>query len=169
MAGRPFWNSGVCGRNLVGVGIGRLHRLARLVYRFVDPDYGNMNPVGLGIDLVEVDRVEHMLERFGGRALRRVLTPSEREYCESRSAVALHVAARLAAKEAAFKALAASGDVPYIGWLEFEVAREIDGRPTLVFHGRAADLAHRLKIAVTHVSLTHANGYAAAVVAIYRE
>ena len=128
-----------------------------------------MIPVGLGIDLVEVPRVADMLDRFGERALRRVLTPSEREYCESQAATAQHVAARLAAKEAAFKALAASGDVPYIGWLEFEVAREIDGRPTLVFHGRAADLAERLKIAATHVSLTHVEGYAAAVVAIYRD
>jgi len=127
-----------------------------------------MIPVGIGIDLVEVPRVAKMLERFGERVLRRVLTPSEQTYCESQAFVAQHVAARIAAKEAAFKALSAGGEGQYLGWLEFEVAREIDGRPALVFHGRASELATKLRIAVTHVSLTHAEGYAAAVVAVYR-
>lgn len=128
-----------------------------------------MIPVGLGIDLVEVPRVARMIERFGERVLRRVLTPAERTYCESQAAIEQHVAARLAAKEAAFKALAAAGDVRYMGWLEFEVARAIDGSPTLRFHGRAQALATRLKVEVTHVSLTHTDRYAAAVVAIYRD
>jgi holo-[acyl-carrier protein] synthase len=127
-----------------------------------------MIPVGLGIDLVEVPRVAKMIERFGGRALHRVLTPAERTYCESKAVIEQHVAARLAAKEAAFKALAAAGDVPYMGWLEFEVARAIDGSPTLRFHGRAQALATRLKVEVIHVSLTHTDRYAAAVVAVYR-
>ncbi len=128
-----------------------------------------MIPVGMGIDLVDVPRVAKMIERFGDRALSRVLTTAERVYCESQTVIEQHVAVRLAAKEAAFKALAASGDVSYMGWLEFEVAHEIDGRPTLRFHGRARELAARLKIEVTHVSLTHTDRYAAAVVAVYRD
>jgi holo-[acyl-carrier protein] synthase len=139
-----------------------------MVYGDLVGDCGIMIPIGIGIDLVEVMRVREMLDRFGERVLQRLLTSGERQYCESQAAVAQHVAARVAAKEAAFKALAASGDGSYIGWLEFEVAREIDGRPAIVFHGRALDLAMRLQVAMVHVSLTHTERYAAAIVAVYR-
>ena len=123
-----------------------------------------MNPVGVGIDLVDVARVKRMLEDKGERALQRLLTESERAYCEGQAVPARHVAARLAAKEAAYKALNQDGDTGYIGWHEVEVGRAQDGRPSLTFHGKAREAAERLGVTSSLVSLTHTDTQAAAVV-----
>ncbi len=123
-----------------------------------------MNPVGVGIDLVEVARIERMLEDKGERAMDRLLTDGERAYCERQATPARHVAARLAAKEAAYKALAQDGETGYIGWREVEVGRADDGRPLLELHGKALGAAERLGVKSTLVSLTHTDTQAAAVV-----
>lgn len=123
-----------------------------------------MNAVGVGIDLVEVDRVTRLLARNGGRATERLLTPAERDYCFSQAHPAVHVAARLAAKEAAFKALSLGGEAAYHPWREFEVTRARDGVPTLEFHGKARARADQRKIASALLSLTHTTHHAAAVV-----
>jgi holo-[acyl-carrier protein] synthase len=125
-----------------------------------------VNVLGIGVDLVSVSRVERMLERHGSRATRRLLSDQEREYCEGRFAPATHVAARLAAKEAAFKALASAGAGSTIGWTEIEVARNDTGTPRLTLQGRAADAAERLGVRSTLVSLTHESSHAAAVVVL---
>lgn len=128
-----------------------------------------MIPIGIGLDLVDVSRVERLITDYAGRALDRLLTSGEREYCLSQAAPARHVAARVAAKEAAYKALAADGaDAGYVGWREIEVTREMDGRPGLVFHGRAKQTAERLKVVSALVSLTHSDTHAAAVVILLR-
>ena len=64
-----------------------------------------MITAGVGIDLVDVDRIERLIVQYGERALARLLFEGEREYCLSKAAPARHVAARVAAKEAAYKAL----------------------------------------------------------------
>jgi holo-[acyl-carrier protein] synthase len=74
------------------------------------------------------------------------------------------VAARLAAKEATYKALNQNGDTGYVGWHEVEVGRAEDGRPSLVLHGKARDAAERLGVTSSLVSLTHTDTQAAAVV-----
>lgn len=84
----------------------------------------NLTTIGVGIDLVEVARVTALLERHSMRAVQRLLTDEEREYCFSQAKPAVHVAARLAAKEAAFKALAPGGETAYLPWREFEVTRD---------------------------------------------
>lgn len=127
-----------------------------------------MRPLGVGIDLVELRRVERMLERYGDRALCRLLTVDERGYCQDKAYPARHIAARLAAKEAAYKALAQSDDPGLIGWTDVEVAREIAGGPTLRFHGRAAVRARHLGVGLSLVSLTHTSEHAAAVVVLYQ-
>ena len=126
-----------------------------------------MMPHGLGIDLVEISRIQRMLDEHGQRTLQRLLTSSESEYCSRQAVPARHVAARVAAKEAAFKALSASGDAEYVGWQEFEVSRSIDGRPSLLFHGRGLDRAKRLRVQRALLSITHTDTYAAAVVALF--
>ena len=126
-----------------------------------------MIPIGIGIDLVEISRIQRMLDEHGQRTLRRLLTSTESEYCSKQAVPARHVAARVAAKEAAFKALSAGGDTEYIGWHEFEVSRSIDGRPSLLFHGRGQELAKRLHVERALLSVTHADAYAAAVVALF--
>jgi holo-[acyl-carrier protein] synthase len=114
--------------------------------------------------MVAVPRVERLLANHGERAMKRLLTEDEREYCETRAAPAIHVAARLAAKEAAFKALAQDDDARTITWREIEVARDGDGRPNLLFRGQASDTARRLGVHSSLLSLTHVSTHAAAVV-----
>ncbi len=124
-----------------------------------------MTPLGIGLDVVDVERVRVLLERYGDRALGRLLTDAERSYCLAKAFPERHVAARVAAKEAAYKAFA-FGEVGYIGWQEFEVTRDVSGRPTLAFHGLAQSTARRLRVASTMVSLTHTATHAAAVVVL---
>ena len=125
-----------------------------------------MSVVGVGVDLVEVDRVRRLLERFGERALRRLLTDDEQMYCREKAHPAQCVAARIAAKEAAFKALARDHEGRRIWWTELEVVRDTDGRPVLRLHGRAAAAAQRLGVRGSMVSLTHERSMAAAVVVL---
>ena len=125
-----------------------------------------MKHLGIGIDLVDVPRIVKMLEDKRHLALKRLLTEDEREYCVAQAVPARHMAARLAAKEAAYKALNQDGESGMIGWHEVEVARAPDGRPTLHFHGRAREVAERLGVGSVMVSLTHTDTQAAAVVVL---
>src|SRR3989454_5153048 len=84
--------------------------------------------LGVGVDLVEVPRVSAIIADKGARVFERLLTPAERAYCESRPDPATHVAVRLAAKEAVYKALQGSDAARGIGWREVEVIRA-PGRP----------------------------------------
>ena len=128
-----------------------------------------MTVVGLGLDLVAVPRVERMIERFGERALSRLLTPDERSYCQTRAVPAIHIAARVAAKEAAFKALARDAASTAIGWREIEVTRDDRGRPGLRLHGRALEVAVSLGVRQALVSLTHVETHGAAAVVLLGE
>ncbi|HSR92245.1 MAG TPA: holo-ACP synthase, partial [Gemmatimonadales bacterium] len=100
-----------------------------------------MELIGVGIDLVDIARVERMLERHGERVLTRFLTEGEREYVIGRFRPALHIAARMAAKEAAYKALQSLPDARAVSWQDLEVERAHDGRPSLRLVGLAAELA----------------------------
>lgn len=124
--------------------------------------------VGLGMDLVDIARIAEMLSRFGERAKRRVWTDGERAYCDTQGRPAASYAARFAAKEACFKALSGSEDARAIGWQELEVVRGLDGAPTLALHGRAAARAAALGVTAMHLTLTHADGVAGAVVVLER-
>jgi len=120
---------------------------------------------GVGIDLVDIARVTKLLDAKGERALRRLFTSHEIEYALDRPLPAQHLAARLAAKEAAFKALAGNNLARTIGWKEIEVIRGEHG-PTLALHGRAADRAAELGVTTIWVSLTHSATTAGAVVVL---
>jgi holo-[acyl-carrier protein] synthase len=110
--------------------------------------------VGSGIDLVEIGRIQQSLERYGQRFLNRVYTSAEQAYCLRKRKAAESLAARFAAKEAGAKALG-TGISRGVNWLEIEVTREPGGRPTLRFHGRAAEIAARLGVVHTALSITH--------------
>jgi holo-[acyl-carrier protein] synthase len=122
--------------------------------------------VGIGLDLVDIARVARLLETKGDRARRRLFTEGELAYAERRAEPARHLAARFSAKEAAYKALAGTEHARGIGWHDIEVLVEWDGRPALRFHGRAAERAAELGITRAHLSLTHADTTAAAVVVL---
>jgi holo-[acyl-carrier protein] synthase len=122
--------------------------------------------IGLGLDLVPIPRVEALLARHGERALQRLFTEDERAYASGQAFPALHLAARLAAKEAAYKALNWNDMARGIGWREIEVARLDGGQPLLRLHGAAAARFAALGGTRCHLSLTHAGGMAGAVVVI---
>jgi holo-[acyl-carrier protein] synthase len=119
--------------------------------------------VGVGTDLIEIARIQQSIDRFGERFLRRVFTPREIAYCQTKKNAAESFAARFAAKEAGAKALG-TGISRGVGWLELEVAREPSGKPRLDLTGRAAEWAHTLGIRRTSLSLTHSRDVALAVV-----
>jgi len=119
--------------------------------------------LAVGIDLVAVARVERLLQRSGERAWERLLLPGERAYCEGMAVPARHVAARLAAKEAVYKALQGTEDARGIGWRDIEVVRDRHGRPTVALHGRAADRLREVGARQVLLSLTHTDEIAAAI------
>lgn len=120
---------------------------------------------GVGIDLVDHERVKTMMERVGAdRMLGRLLTEGEREYCARMRNPYPHIAVRLAAKEAGFKALAGDIESRAIAWQEIEVVHDEHRRPTLRLQGRARQRAVALGVTNIHVSLTHSQHTAAAIV-----
>ena len=121
---------------------------------------------GVGIDLVEVARIKALLATRGERLLARLLTEEERRYCAPKARPEQHIAVRVAAKEAAFKALSGSDGARAIGWQEIEVRPDDDGRPRLVLHGRAEQRAAELRVTHHWLSLTHGDTVAAAVVVL---
>ena len=125
--------------------------------------------VGIGIDLVEVQRVRDLLARKGGRAISRLFTGAEAAYAAAAADPAPRFAARVAAKEAAYKALAGNELARGIGWRELEVVAGGEGRaPTLRFHGAAERRAAELEVAHVWLSITHERLTAAAVVVLER-
>ena len=122
--------------------------------------------VGLGIDAVDIARVERMIAHKKDRVLRRLFSEGELRYVDSKIAPAQHIAVRLAAKEAAYKALAGNELARGIGWRDVEVLTRDDGAPELLMHGRAAERFAELGATRAHVSLTHSQATAVAVVVL---
>jgi len=126
----------------------------------------------IGVDLIEVHRIETALARWGERFLRRVYTPAEIEYCAGRAG---SLAARWAAKEAASKALGTGWapqemhDAGWIDWPEIEVLRQPSGEPGLRLHGKALARAELLGIAGWRLSLSHTREHAVAMVLGWRD
>jgi holo-[acyl-carrier protein] synthase len=110
--------------------------------------------VGTGIDIAEVPRIRQSIERFGDRFLRRIFTPGEIRYCDSKLNRMERYAARFAAKEAAMKALG-TGWNHGVRWQDCEVVREPSGRPTIKFHGKASEFAAKLGVKNAALSLSH--------------
>ena len=122
-----------------------------------------MNAIGVGVDLVEVARARAMIADKGAHVFDRLLTPAEAAYCRSRPDPAEHVAVRLAAKEAVYKALQGSEAARGIGWRDIEVTRASDGRPDVELFGLAASRAKELKVKKVLLSLSHTHQAAVAI------
>ena len=106
--------------------------------------------VAVGIDIIEIARIQRALDDFGERFLRRIYTEREREWYRGR---VNELAARFAAKEATSKALGTG--IVGIRWQEMEVLPNRRGKPVLILHGRAAERARQLGLTSFSVSLTH--------------
>jgi len=110
--------------------------------------------VGTGIDIAEVPRIRQSIERFGDRFLRRIYTEGEIRYCDSKANRAERYAARFAAKEAAMKALG-TGWSRGVRWRDCEVTRLPGGRPSISFHGKAGEIAAKLGVNNSALSISH--------------
>lgn len=117
--------------------------------------------VGLGIDIVETERIHQSLEKFGERFLNRIFHPDEIAYARSMKFPALHFAARFAAKEAISKAFG-TGIGKQLGWQDMEIRRKPSGEPYVVLHGKGAELARKRGVSHVLVSLSHCKDYSAA-------
>jgi holo-[acyl-carrier protein] synthase len=117
--------------------------------------------IGTGIDIAEVPRIRQSIARFGDRFLQRIYTPGEIRYCDSKANREERYAARFAAKEAAMKALG-TGWSHGVRWRDCEVTRLPGGRPTMTFHGKAGEIAAKLGVRHTALSITHTSEQALA-------
>jgi len=118
--------------------------------------------IGVGVDLISVERVRKALERSsGGRFKDRVFTVIEQAYCDAMKVKYQHYAARFAAKEAVMKSLGI-GWSKGVAWTDIEVINLPSGQPTIKLRGRVAEVAKEKSASIIHVTLSHQAGYAIA-------
>ena len=115
--------------------------------------------LAVGVDILEISRIEQALARWGQRFLGRIYTEQEIAFSRGRPP---QLAARFAAKEAVMKALGTG--IKGVGWREIEVVRQRGRAPTVQLHGRALELARKLGIEKLVLSLSHSRDYAVAFV-----
>jgi holo-[acyl-carrier protein] synthase len=115
---------------------------------------------GVGIDVVEIPRLKEMEARWGARFVERIFTEEEITYCSAKSNRAESLAVRFAAKEAFSKALGTGWDADF-QWKDFSIRTLAGGKPVAVL---SASMHGRLQNTRIHLSLSHSDHYAAAVV-----
>ena len=127
-----------------------------------------MAVLGIGIDLVEVERIRQLLEKHGDRFRTKTFTQREIDYCESCGSPAMHFAARFAAKEAVAKALGTGLWAKGVDWKDIEVIRDPGGRPEVVLTGGAKTHLDTQGGNSVLISLTHTSELASAYSLIQR-
>ena len=120
---------------------------------------------GIGVDMVEVSRIQKAMERWGDRFLQRVFTKAEIAYCNHKVHAASRFALRFAAKEAFSKALGL-GFRSGLSFRHIEVMRDANGPPQITLHKKAKELCRRHGIKSSFLSLTDEGMYAVAVVVL---
>ncbi len=116
---------------------------------------------GIGIDIVEVARIQEASGRWGARFEQRVYTHQELTYCGDAPSRYWRLAARFAAKEATLKALG-TGLTTGMRWQDVEIRANTVGKPEIVLHGEVQRYAHEHNIRTMYVSMSHTNAYAVA-------
>jgi len=117
---------------------------------------------GIGIDIVDIDRIAEVAKKWGDPFLHKVFTPAEIAYCSSKPAPMQHFAVRFAAKEAFAKAIATGWDSEF-RWHDVEIDNNRAGKPELILHGSLQRKYHQSRI---HLSLSHTHASAAAMVTL---
>jgi holo-[acyl-carrier protein] synthase len=120
---------------------------------------------GVGIDVIEVSRIKNELSKENNGFRDRVFTKGEIDYCESMASKAQNYAARFAAKEAFFKALG-TGWSNGFAWTEVEVAKDKNGKPYIIAHGKIKDFLKEKEISKVYVSISHVKDTATAIVSL---
>ena len=117
--------------------------------------------IGTGIDIVRVDRIADAITRWGGAFEDRVFTAGEKTYCRRQKRSTESFAARFAVKEAVLKAFG-TGHSQGIKWVDVEVTRDGLGKPAVLYHGKVQEMAQRLGVKETFVSISHDGDYTVA-------
>lgn len=115
--------------------------------------------IGIGIDIIEVDRIRENIEKFGNRFLERVFTQNEMQYCDSKNVQKYQsYAGRFAAKEAVFKAISSQLSNKYaIQWTDIEVLNQESGIPVVYLHGKLEELFGKgftISVSISHIDKT---------------
>lgn len=121
--------------------------------------------IGIGVDIIEIDRIRKSIERFGDHFLNKIYTQNELDYCLAKHNKYQHLAARFAAKEAIYKAIA-SGWEKEATWKNIEITNEQNGLPIVKFLGKLNDFI--LDGKEIKISLSHSENYVVAVAIIYK-
>ncbi|OQX36857.1 MAG: holo-ACP synthase [Oceanospirillales bacterium LUC14_002_19_P2] len=121
---------------------------------------------GIGTDIVDIRRIQQVLERQGDQFVRRILTESEYAVFIGRGSHASYMATRFAVKEAAAKALGTG--IGKVSFQDIEITNSEQGAPSLVFHGSAKQLSEQLAISAHHVTISDEKDYAVAFVVLER-
>ena len=125
-----------------------------------------MTVIGVGIDLVDLERVRALLASKGEQAMTRFFYEKEREYLSTKPDATGHAAARIAAKEAVYKAIQSLTGARGVGWREIEVSRDREGKPAIHLHGLAARLSEQHGGLRIQISLTHSATSAGAIAVV---
>ena len=120
-----------------------------------------MNVVGIGLDLVKIDRVRALAERWQERFLNRVFTEAERQHCLRKASPYASLAGRFAVKEALLKALG-TGWISGIRWVDIQVLNDSSGRPVATVDSQVQALLQKTGVTGIHISLSHDSEYAIA-------
>lgn len=120
----------------------------------------NMQIVGIGTDIIEIERIARAVESIP-RFAARIFTQAELDYCQGRKSCHSHLAARFAAKEAVAKAMGRS-----LSWQDVELANGTQGKPVVKLHGHAKKFAEGCRVMVT---MSHSRYYATATAILVRE
>jgi holo-[acyl-carrier protein] synthase len=118
--------------------------------------------LGTGIDIVETKRIREILEQFGEQFLNRIFLDAEIAYARTMKKADLHLAARVAAKEAISKAFG-TGIGTQLGWRDMEIQRKESGEPFVILHGPGQELFASRGARALLISLSHTQNYATAV------
>lgn len=124
--------------------------------------------IGIGTDLVEIERIRGMIERHGDHFLNRCFTIGELDYSRRHRDASVRIAGRWAAKEAVVKALG-TGFVQGITFHDVEVVSLHSGQPTVVLTGEARRIADQLGITEVKLTVSHAQDYATATAIAVRD
>ena len=118
--------------------------------------------VGSGIDIIEVERVQALKDKWQNAFLKRVFTEKELAYANAKKSAAEHLAARIAIKEALIKAFSDYGK-KYLGnWKDIEVSNDKSGRPYVNLYGNFKRIEKKRKLRQIIISASHTHKYAVA-------
>lgn len=121
--------------------------------------------IGIGIDIIEIERIKDSVDKHGDRFLNKIYTNSEIEYCLSKSSKYQHLAARFAAKEAVYKALT-TGWHEIATWQDIEISNEPNGMPVVTLKGKLKSFLSVDKS--LKISMSHSRDYVTCVAIVYK-